>query len=63
MNNNDLIWFQYQILYRILGVNDLLAKIKCHPDGMCSLCKEEKETVLHLFVQCREVKTFSRYSQ
>ena len=59
INDNDLIWFQYRIPYRILGVNDL-SKIKRHPDGMCSLCKENRETILHLFVQCREVKIFWR---
>ena len=59
LNDNAIIWFQYRILYRNLGVNDL-AKIKHHPNGMCSLCKEYRETVLHPFLQCREVKTFWR---
>ena len=44
---------------RILGLSDL-EKIKRYPDGMCSLRKENRKTILHLFVQCRKVKMFWR---
>ena len=49
---------QYKVLYRILGTNDLLFKINRHDDGKCSFCKEYNETILHLFVQCKNVQNF-----
>ena len=36
----------------------LLFKIKSHDDGKCSFCKQYSETILHLFVQCKDVKNF-----
>ena len=58
IKDNDLIWMQYKVLYRILGTNDLLFKINRHDDGKCSFCKEYNETILHLFVQCKNVQNF-----
>ena len=58
IKDNDLIWMQYKVLYRILGTNDLSFKINRHDDGKCSFCKEYNETTLHLFVQCKNVQNF-----
>ena len=58
IKDNDLIWVQYKVLYRILGTNDLLFKINRHDDGKCSFCKEYNETILHLFVQYKNVQNF-----
>ena len=58
VKDNHLVWMQYRILYRILGTNDLLFKIKNHDDGKCCLCKQSTETILHLLVQCENVKKF-----
>ena len=58
IKDNDLIWMQYKVLYRILGTNDLLFKINRHDDGKCSFCKEYNESILHLFVQCKNVQNF-----
>ena len=58
IKDNDLIWMQYRVLYRILGTKDLRFKIKSHDDGKCSFCKEYSETILHLFVQCKDVRKF-----
>ena len=49
---------QHKVLYRILGTNDLLFKINRHDDGKCSFCKGYNETILHLFVQCKNVQNF-----
>ena len=56
IKDNDLIWMQDRVLYRILGTKELLFKIKSHDDGKCSFCKQYSETILHLFVQCKDVK-------
>ena len=58
IKDNDLIWMQYRVLYRILGTKELLFKIKSHDDGKCSFCKQYSEMILHLFVQCKDVKNF-----
>ena len=58
IKDNDLIWMQYRVLYRILGTKELLFKIKSHDDGKCSFCKEYSETILYLFVQCKVVRKF-----
>ena len=40
VKDNALVWMQYSILYKILGTNDLLFKIKSHDNGKCSFCKQ-----------------------
>ena len=49
--------FQYQILNNILYLNDRLFKMNLVESEMCSFCKGEKETVEHLFLNCRIAKT------
>jgi len=51
-NDVKLRWFQYRILHRILGTNDLLYKMNKRINDLCTFCKEEKETLSHLFVKC-----------
>ena len=49
--------FQYKILNNILYLNDRLFKMNLVESEMCSFCKGEKETVEHLFLNCRIAKT------
>ena len=56
--DNDLIWLQIRVLYRILGTNDLLLKVSKHDDGKCSFCHNQLETITHLFAECQIVKQF-----
>ena len=49
--------FQYKILNNILYLNDRLFKMNLVESEMCSFCKGEKETVEHLFLNCRTAKT------
>ena len=58
IKDNDFIWMQYRILYRILGTNDYLYKLKIIPDGICNLCKKCPQTILHLFAKCEKVEVF-----
>ena len=58
VKDNDLIWFQIRVLYKILGTNDYLLKINNHDSGMCNFCNDHPESIVHLFVQCRMVKQF-----
>ena len=58
MKDNDLIWLQLRVLYKILGTNDLLLKINKHGSGKCNFCDEQPETIVHLFVECKIFKQF-----
>ena len=50
-----MIWLQLRILYKILGINDLLLKINKHGSGKCNFYEEQPETIVHLFVECKIV--------
>ena len=53
---NSLIWLQYRIIHRILGVGVLLNKMAITQTNLCRICNSEPETLLHLFVNCKQVK-------
>ena len=44
--------FQYKILNNTLYLNERLFKLKAVESPQCSLCKQFKESVLHLFCTC-----------
>ena len=50
--------FQYRLLQRGLVTNIQLHRWKLIPSNMCTFCKIEEETILHLFYYCPEVQTF-----
>ena len=56
-DNNLLVWFQLKLLYRILGTKDYLNKINIVNSSGCNHC-HEKETIVHMFVECDRVKVF-----
>ena len=59
INRNDLIWFQYRIVQRILGTKAYLFKIKKKTnEPFCVFCKTSSETLNHLFVFCPVVSSF-----
>ena len=58
VKDNELIWLQIRVLYRILGTNEHLLKINKHENGKCNLCGDQPESILHLFVECQKVKQF-----
>ena len=47
-----VICYQYRILHRILGVCDLLSKMKISDTDNCRLCGEHSETITHLLSEC-----------
>ena len=44
--------FQYKILNNVLYLNEKLFKFKIIESPLCSLCKKENESVIHLFCTC-----------
>ena len=45
-------WFQYRILHRILATQKSLYKMQISDSSNCLLCKNNQETIIHLFFQC-----------
>ena len=58
IKGNDLVWFQYRILHRILGTNEYLFKVNKTGVASCSFCKASVETLSHLFFLCPFVSEF-----
>ena len=55
VKDNFLIWFQYRIIHRILGTNKLLFEMNLKDSPLCSICQDQTETLMHLFVTCSKV--------
>ena len=48
--------FQYRLLQRAIVTNTQLCKWKIIQDDRCYFCREERETIEHLFFHCRTVQ-------
>lgn len=48
-NDTSVQWLQYRVLHRILPVNYYLKQIKIIANDYCTFCKEEIETIQHVF--------------
>ena len=55
--------FQYKILNNIIFVNKMLFKSRKVESPMCSFCKSEDETYIHLFYRCRKTSISWRQLQ
>jgi hypothetical protein len=51
-NDSGLQWFQYRINHRIIATNSLLLKMKLKDNELCSFCKNEIESLEHMFWFC-----------
>ena len=56
LTDNSIIWFQYRLLNRILGVKKYLHTLKISNTDICRLCSNDTETILHLCVHCPKSK-------
>ena len=54
LTENSFVWFQYRILYMILGTNEYLNKLKISNSNLCGLCGNQSESIMHLFSDCIE---------
>ena len=55
ITDNRYIWFQYRTIYRILGTNEYLYKLKLSRTNLCRLCSQNSESIEHLFLHCSHV--------
>ena len=53
-----LIIFQYKLLHRRLSTNSFLKKIGIRQSDLCTFCKTEAESLIHLFWSCRVTSLF-----
>ena len=51
VTNNNLIWFQLKLIYRILGTNSYLHKLGTRSSPNCVFC-QQPESLLHIFYEC-----------
>ena len=58
--DTTLIWYQYQILHRILATKELLYKMKYVDSDLCDFCNQDTETIEHLLYECDIVKVLWR---
>ena len=56
--DSSLRSFQYKILKNTLYLNERLFKFNIADSPFCSLCKQENESVIHLFAICSEARSF-----
>ena len=50
--------FHYKLIHRIIATNMYLKMIRIKESDLCSFCKEESETLSHMFWYCPVVKSF-----
>ena len=50
--------FQFKINHNILYTKDKLKKANLVSDDSCYLCKNERHTIVHMFVKCPLVVSF-----
>ena len=55
VSDNDMAWFQYRIIHRILGTQSLLFKMSIKDSENCLLCDNSPETLVHIFCKCPKV--------
>lgn len=51
-----LRWLQFQTLHRIVPTNEYLFKLNILNSSSCTFCKNNIETIEHLFYDCIHVK-------
>ena len=56
--NSKLITFQFKLLHRRLATNNYLKKISLKEDNICTFCKTEAESLIHLFWSCKITSCF-----
>ena len=62
-NEVVLLDFQYKLTHTIFVTKSFLHRIRKIENNLCLYCKQEPETILHLFVDCDKVKEFWRSLQ
>lgn len=58
INDVKLKWLQLRIIHRILGTNVILKKMRITNSEQCTFCKQERDSIAHLFWHCSHVQTF-----
>ena len=51
-------YFQFRLLHRTLVTNEKLFQWKIKDSDICTFCKEDIETIKHIFIECEVIKIF-----
>ena len=60
---SNLTIFQFKLLHRRLATNDFLNKIDIRPEDLCTFCRDERESLIHLIWSCRKTNSFWKLFQ
>ena len=52
IEDNGYVWFQYRILFQILGTRDYMKRTNIISDSTCNLCNGAVQDIVHLFDEC-----------
>ena len=58
IQDNNLSWFQYRIMFKILGTKEYLKKVKISETSDCGLCKQSAESIVYLFHECDQANIY-----
>ena len=58
VKDNEIIWFQYRVLNRILGTNKLKFAMELAKSDQYRFCQSDEESLTHLFFLCEKVNFF-----
>ena len=56
--DSRLIWFQYRLIHRLLPTEKFLHIRQLVDSSLCLFCKQETETIQHLFWDCTIISQF-----
>jgi len=56
--NNKVYEIYFKIIHKIYPTNEFLKRYKNDLSELCTFCKKDTETVLHLFFECMFVRFF-----
>merc|ERR1711973_448677 len=60
MKSSKLKNFQFKLLHRRIPTNKFLYTIKVKDNNLCTFCKKDIETLIHMFWTCEIIQTFWR---
>ena len=58
-----LKWFQIRLVHSILGTNIVLRKMGIEKDDKCTFCKQERDSLDHIFWKCVHADLFLKQLQ
>ena len=58
MQQTELKWFQIRLVHRIIAANVVLMHMGIKNDITCSFCRQDRDSINHIFWSCTYVRSF-----